>query len=77
MLCGLNAKKIHCLISNTENLVAKIRSVKFSFLLSISCLVQDVKTSFFRQKLLYGTNFLTRGYTTSFQTYPILKCRHH
>ena len=34
MFCGLNAKN-HCLISNIENLVAKIRSVKFSFLLSI------------------------------------------
>ena len=28
-------QKNHCLISNTEHLVAKIRSVKFSFLLSI------------------------------------------
>ena len=38
MFFGLNAKKKKkndCLISNIENLVAKIRSVKFSFLLSI------------------------------------------
>ena len=28
-------QKNHCLISNIENLFAKIRSVKFSFLLSI------------------------------------------
>ena len=28
-------QKNHCLISNYENLVAKIQSVKFSFLLSI------------------------------------------
>ena len=28
-------QKNHCFISNIENLVAKIRSVKFSFLLSI------------------------------------------
>ena len=35
MYCGLNAKKNHCLISNIENLVPKIRSVKFSFLLRI------------------------------------------
>ena len=40
MFCGLNVKKKkkkknHCLISNVENLVAKIWSVKFSFLLSI------------------------------------------
>ena len=35
MFCGLNAKKKnHCLISNNENLVAKIQSVKFTFLLS-------------------------------------------
>ena len=35
MFCGLNAKKKnYCLISNIENLVAKVRSVKFSFLLS-------------------------------------------
>ena len=30
-------QKNHCLISNTEHLVAKIRSVKFSFLLSTCC----------------------------------------
>ena len=35
MFCGINAKKKNCLISNTEHLVAKIRSVRFSFLLSI------------------------------------------
>ena len=35
MFCGLNAKKNHCHITNTEHLVAKIRSVKFSFLLSM------------------------------------------
>ena len=37
MFCDLNAKKKknHCLTSNIENLVVKIRSVKFSFLLSI------------------------------------------
>ena len=35
MFCGLNAKGNHCHISKIENLVAKIRSVKFSFLLSI------------------------------------------
>ena len=31
----LMQKKNHCLLPNIENLVAKIRSVKFSFLLSI------------------------------------------
>ena len=31
----MQKKKDHCLKSNIENLVAKIRSVKFSFLLSI------------------------------------------
>ena len=36
MLYGLNAKKNHCFVSNIENLVANIRSVKFSFLLSIN-----------------------------------------
>ena len=35
MFCGLNKKKKHCLISYIENVVAKILSVKFSFLLSI------------------------------------------
>ena len=34
MLFGLNENS-HCLISSIENLVAKIRSVKFSFLLGI------------------------------------------
>ena len=34
MFCGLYAKN-HCPISNIENSVAKIQSVKFSFLLSI------------------------------------------
>ena len=45
MFCGLNAKKNHCLIFTIENLVAKIRSVKFSFLLSINAYKVKLPTS--------------------------------
>ena len=59
MFCGLNAKKKrHCLISNIENLVAKIRSVKFSFLLSIFVRITIIIDTFTRStKQIWCLNY--------------------
>ena len=61
MFCGLNAKKKnHCLISNIENFVEKIRSVKLSFWLSIydfrcySSIVDGVMKHINLARCIYG-----------------------